>query len=271
MLAALLVALAAMFAGVAAARGAARAGPRVVVVVVAGLLAVPWCLFAAYYLHVVDIVAYFEWRSHAATDLLAGLVGFPVGVVSWWAGGARRGALALGIVAVAGLWLVAFAKPLLRPLPPTAIHERVKDGVCLQSTPSTCGPCAAATVLQQLGHVVGEAALAQEASSTTSGTLSWLLVRALRDRGFDARFTAPASVTDITPPAIIGVHVASIGHFVALLGIEGDTVVIGEPLTGLRRLPLAAFSPSGASGVRRSYVFDHFAIEVSPAAQGRMP
>ncbi len=255
MLAALPVAVVAYAAGVVAARAAAGRG-GVGIGVVAAVCAVPWCLFAAYYLHVVDVVAYFEWRSRAATDLLAGLVGVSVGVVRVRIAGTRRGPWdVVGLAIVGGLWLAAFAKPLLRLLPASEIRERVVDGVCLQSTPSTCGPCAAATVLRQLGHEVGEGALAQEASSTTSGTLNWLLVRAVRERGFAAHFSAPESVVDVTPPAIIGVRIGSIGHFVALLAVAGDTVVIGEPLTGLRRMRLADF--------QRSYTFDHLAIEVS--------
>ena len=260
MFAALAVGLCSFVAGIVA----ERRWPRAPVVAVAVVAAVPWALFVAYYFHVVDDIAYLEWRSHPFTDLLAGLIGIPVGVVRSVSGGPARRTQRLGaagtvaaLLVVGGLWVVAFAKPLLLPIPASLIEERQKDGVCLQSTSSTCGPCAASTVLLELGDHVGEGALAREASSTKTGTLNWLLVRALRERGYGARFIAPDRVTDVKAPAIVGVSLGSTGHFIAWFGAEGDDVEIGEPLQGRQRMSLTEFE--------RRYTFDHFAIEVSKA------
>lgn len=225
------------------------------------MLALPWALFMAYYAHVVDHVAYYEWRSWPATDLLAGLVGALVGVGCAFAQrdahstGMRRTIDGLGVVVVVGLVIAAFAKPVLQPIPPSFIDVRERDGVCLQTTPSTCGACAASTVLRHLGVTATERELAAEASSTKSGTLNWLLVRALRARGFQVELLAPSSLEDVVPPAIVGVNVGKgAGHFIALLEKDGDDVVIGEPLAGRLRLSKAAFA--------QRYDFDHFAIEV---------
>jgi hypothetical protein len=234
---------------------------RAALVALACLLALPWALFMAYYAHVVDNAAYYEWRSWPATDLLAGLVGVAVGVGRTYADsdqhstGMRRTIHGIGVVVVVGLVIAAFAKPVLQPIPPSWIDVRERDGVCLQTTPSTCGACAASTVLRQLGVTATERELAAEASSTKSGTLNWLLIRALRRRGFEAELLAPSTLDAVVPPAIVGVRVGKgAGHFIALLEQDGDDVVIGEPLQGRLRLSRAAFA--------KRYAFDHFAIEV---------
>jgi ABC-type bacteriocin/lantibiotic exporter with double-glycine peptidase domain len=143
-------------------------------------------------------------------------------------------------------------------LPQAHVKDRWQDDVCLQSTPSTCGPCAAATVLRALGDDVTESELAEAARATTSGTLNWLLVRALRARGHTARFRDAATIDEVAPPAIIGVWIGGhggIGHFLAYLGKDAaGAYVIGEPLKGRRVL--------SAGDMARAYRFDAFAIEV---------
>jgi hypothetical protein len=127
--------------------------------------------------------------------------------------------------------------------------------------------------LRALGVDVGERALAAEADTTTSGTLNWLLARAIRARGVDVRFTEPASIDDVRAPAIVGVGVGTLGHFVAYLGTQppastadargdlviGDLVigdlVIGEPLKGRVVMTRAAFDAR--------YRFDRFALELT--------
>src|SRR5205085_2364911 len=56
-----------------------------------------------------------------------------------------------------------YLKPLLRPLHPDALREEWKGEVCLQSTSSTCGPAAAATIVRRLGGHLSERELATEA------------------------------------------------------------------------------------------------------------
>lgn len=247
--------IAAGFALQAAPAVSARRGCSAVTAVTASL---PWALFVAYYLHIdaLEGARYYEWRSWSWTDALAGLVGVPVGALCAGPEVVRRGAAAL--VITSALLVVAFAKPVLIRMPGAWIKDTWRDDVCLQSTAATCGPCAAATVLRSVGdHGVTERALADEAWSTTSGTLNWLLVRALRDRGYQARFTDPATLDDVTPPAIIGVRLGDVGHFLAYLGrADGGAgaYVIGEPLKGRRVMSADEFA--------RAYAFDRFAIEI---------
>jgi len=233
----------------------------------AAALVVPVAAFVAYYTHIADAIWYYEWRSWPSTDLLAPLCGFSAGMLGAAMQGSHPGAapestrrLASAVLTGAVLTTLALglanARPWWRPLPLDQLQDRWMDGVCLQSTPATCGPCAAATALRQLGRDASEADLAREAATDTGGTLNWLLVRALRDRGVTARLTAPDRLDEVRPPAIIGVLLPTgVGHYVAYLGRERGRHLVGEPLVGPLRLSDEAFA--------ERYRFERFAVELS--------
>lgn len=65
----------------------------------------------------------------------------------------RRAALTIVLF---GLAIACLLYP-LRCNPPTAGHPCTVDGVCLQTTPASCSPCAAATLLRQHGIAATEA------------------------------------------------------------------------------------------------------------------
>ena len=223
------------------------------------LLAIPWLLAMAYYAHVVDVGWYFEWRSWRLTDVLIGAVGLPVGFYGslWVTTSSTRTRHLLLLIMASMLVVVAHAKPLLRPLHLDAKDQRWRDDVCLQTTASTCGPCATATVLRALDVDVTEHALARDAYSDGGGTLNWLLARALRDRGFDVRFSAPTSLDDVVAPAVIGVKLSGgYGHFLALMENDGGDVVIGEPLRGRLQMTHAEF--------KQRHRLQPFALHITP-------
>lgn len=217
-------------------------------------------LFMAYYLHIVDDIRYYQWRSHPIVDLAPALFGLSMGWLTAQVM-AREESKTTAVVAGALIALLtvgaAFARPWLRPLPRDQLGETWKDGICLQSTMRTCGPCTAATILHHLGHPTTERDLAEAARTDGGGTLNWLLIRAIREQGFTADFRQPASVMGVKAPAILGVGIGEVGHFIALLSVEGETLHIGEPLEGALTLSLGEFT--------ERYDFEHFAIEISPS------
>lgn len=108
-----------------------------------------------------------------------------------------------------------------------------EDGICLQSTPSTCGAASAATILKHFGEDTTESELAAKAHSYSGGTEAWYLARAARSRGFDVRFGfAQGFAADADFPAVVGVRLGSVGHFIPILRREGDQFLIGNPLQG---------------------------------------
>lgn len=63
------------------------------------------------------------------------------------------------------------------------MRDAWEDGVCLQSTMATCGPCSLATVFRSLGEPKTEAAIARGAFNSMTSTESWYLLRYARRQG----------------------------------------------------------------------------------------
>jgi ABC-type bacteriocin/lantibiotic exporter with double-glycine peptidase domain len=133
------------------------------------------------------------------------------------------------------LLLVPYIKPLLAPLPVT-LQDRWSEGVCLQSTPSTCGPASAGTILRYFGISASESELARECFSYGAGTENWYITRALRKRGLKAHYVIRAAQpAEIPYPCIAGTRLGGSGgpgHFVAILEREKARYIIGDPLVG---------------------------------------
>jgi hypothetical protein len=226
---------------------------RVVLVAPAACAGLPCLLFVAYYAHVVDSRLYFEWRAQPVTDLLPSLVGLTIG---WFTSRTKPRSILASAIATLTLVGLAHAKPHLIPLA-APLQDTWNANVCLQSTGATCGPCSAATVLRSLGVQATEAELATESHTSATGTLNWLLVRALRARGVRATYHQPHGIEAVRFPAILGVRMGQVGHFIAYLGRDANGYLLGDPLVGPETLGPVEFA--------RRYQFDHFAIELERA------
>lgn len=191
-------------------------------------------LNAAYYLHGFDTWAwYHECRSWPLTDFAPAATGLLVGVIAARCGD-RRWWPALVLMAVASLYaqMLPWAKPLLDPLQvPLGARQVVRNGVILQSTGSTCGPCALAVVLDRQGIVASEGDLARACYTSASGTELWYLAREARRRGATARFQSGGP---FVAGSIIGIRIVQTGHFVAVLGVDGERIHLHDSLSGLR-------------------------------------
>jgi predicted double-glycine peptidase len=208
---------------------------RVVLTVVALLAAVPGASFALYYAKVIpEAPWYYEMRSIVGIELLIVWVGVAGGMVATLL---PRTLLGLPLFVAGAFAVVPFIKPFIGPV--GKLEDQWKDGVCLQSTPSTCGAASTATVLSDLGGNTGEEELAMAAHSYDRGTEAWYLARAARVRGYQVRFDfADGFNPDCGLPAVVGVLTGARGHFIAVLGREGDKFVIGDPLVGREVLSL---------------------------------
>jgi hypothetical protein len=171
----------------------------------AAVVALPGILFALYYVHLYDHAPWFySFRSLPGTELSAGGLGFIAGVAHARLRADSGGKILLPL-ALALLVLVPFIKPILSPVEFARPRAQPADGTVLQSTPSTCGPASAATLLNVLGHPTSERELAAESFTSVSGTENWYLARALRRRGFDVTFEfRPLEDIAIPSPSIAG-------------------------------------------------------------------
>ncbi len=124
-----------------------------------------------------------------------------------------------------------------------------EDGICLQTTEFTCGPAAAVTSLHQLGLQAEESELAIAACTTPSrGTSVGQLANAIEslfsDQGVKCRFVRFSSVEqmhDLCPVIVTVKYRFMIDHFVTVLAVEDDTVVLADPLKGTERLSYEDF------------------------------
>jgi ABC-type bacteriocin/lantibiotic exporter with double-glycine peptidase domain len=122
-------------------------------------------------------------------------------------------------------------------------------GVCVQSTPYNCGPAAAVTALRKLGFTAEEGELGLLFNTTVlNGTPDDLLVEGLRKKygpqGLKVEWRYVKSVDELrTWPVSLAVikYNMFVDHYVAVLGFEGDKVVVGDPLSGIEREPTEAF------------------------------
>jgi hypothetical protein len=203
-----------------------------------GICGIPAVLFAVYYLHVLPERAWFyELRSWRGSEFLAVPLGATAGCLAAMLPRKFVPVILLLSIACAA---VPYVKPLLVPLPSTAIHDQWDGSACLQSTPSTCGPASTATILSSLGCPASEKEVARKAFTYAGGTEAWYLARYVRSQGLKARFDfRPELPADLKLPAMIGVKLGGFGHFIPVLSREGDILTIADPLHGMETISLA--------------------------------
>jgi hypothetical protein len=208
---------------------------------IASAAAAPGIIFAVYNLKIFnEPIWLYRWRALPFSELSASGVGFLMGCLHERFAGklklSRVGKKILFPVLLLMIISIPYLKPIFRPMKASQFHERWSDGVCLQSSDSTCGPASAATLLQARGRNVTERQMATEAFTSNSGTENWYLNRSLRKHGVvvEYRKTEPQP-SSLYFPAIAGVRLLDQngpGHFIAVLDRQGADYVIGDPLVG---------------------------------------
>jgi len=193
--------------------------------------AIPGASFALYYAHLFgDFAWYYEFRSIPGSEFMMVFLGVAAGLLATFLPRMIRMLPLLGVVAFS---VAPLLKPVVGPIRAESFKDRWDNGVCLQSTSSTCGAAATATLLGQLGVKVTEAEVAAEAYSYSGGTEAWYLARVARRNGLVAEFDfQPGFSPGRGLPALVGVELGSFGHFIAVLGRENDRFIVGDPLRG---------------------------------------
>lgn len=115
-----------------------------------------------------------------------------------------------------------------------------EDGICRQSNDYNCGPAAAVTALRRLGFPAEEGELAILAhTSTAAGTPPDILARTLQEKygadGLLSEFRGFQSVDEL-PSTDLTLAVVKfsfmLDHYVTILAVNDDQVVVGDPLSG---------------------------------------
>ena len=213
--------------------------------VVALFAALPAFTFALYYTGWLGEPQWLYWfRAQPYTELSAAGLGGLAGRLEFHRRQHPRLQRSVSAFFIPFLALLCLSAPYLKQvfLRPDWSHfeDRWEGEVCRQSTESSCGPAAAATFLRHFGIQATERTLAEESFTTRRGTENWYLLRTLHRHGSKARSVVLSPGLDhLQFPAIAGVKLKTLdntGHFIALLGKQGDRFIIGEPVNGREEL-----------------------------------
>lgn len=231
----------------------------VAMLLIAGIVMVlPALSFGLYYVHVIDEpIWYIEYRSIPYIEILSGFSGFLFGLLSKTLSKIRTVNIHQFLYFLIAMLfcIVPFIKPIVLPVKLFSnITNTWVGDVCMQSTPSTCGPCSAATILKYYGINITEEEIARNSYTAATGTEIWYLIRYLRNIDFDVRLHKIDNIFDVPTPAIVGTKVGWAGHFIALLDIQDDKLVIGDSLVGELVLTREEFN--------ERYTFEHFVFEI---------
>lgn len=209
------------------------------VFILAGVIAaLPTALYLLFYLHDFgEPIFYYQFRALPYTEMLSAGTALLAGQLFRLRLGANPHRIinfrVLYPILVLLLLPVPFIKPAVMPLNYNRIWNRWRDGVCMQTTTATCGPCSAATLLRHFGMRATEKEIARASYSYAFGTENWYLARYLRKRGLKVNYvkTAP-SPARIPYPSIAGVRGLGYGHFIVVLDKTPKGYVIADSLAG---------------------------------------
>lgn len=236
-------------------------------VAISVVAATPGILFAVFYTKVLGEAAWFyTFRSWPFTELSAAGLGLLAGWLQHRRALSPRANKLVSRAFIPGLMVLCVSAPYLKQMflrPDFSKYEnRWADNVCLQSSESSCGPASAATLLRHFGRTATESEIAQESFTTRRGTENWYLRRALRKHGLDTQFSVVApGVAHLQFPAIAGVRLndaGRTGHFITIFGLNGDNILIGDPLNGPEELTRDA--------LEQRYMFTGFYLVAMDAA-----
>jgi predicted double-glycine peptidase len=205
------------------------------------VFAIPGVAFGVYYLKLLgEPIWLYQFRSLPFTELSASGAGLIAGLLHGKFSTSERfrriagswffpGVLGLGL-------LLPYLKSIVRPPDWKHFQDRWAEGVCLQTSESSCGPACAATLLRRAGKSASEEQIARASFTSRNGTENWYLARTLRRYGMQVQFAFASDVKNMWPvPSIAGVRLpayGNTGHFITILDRNGDSYVIGDPLEG---------------------------------------
>ncbi len=182
-----------------------------------------------------------EWHalySLRATRILCYLpllfAGVAAGIISSYL---PRQVLLLPLLGFTAVGIIPYIKPLLAPLDRTQLQDLWDGPVCLQSTSSSCGPASTASLLRHLGLPSSEEVITEQCYTYARGTEAWYLMRYLQSLGLSTSLDLEHELNpDSAFPAIIGVRLGSMGHFISILDYKDGQYQVAEPVCGLLSL-----------------------------------
>lgn len=128
-----------------------------------------------------------------------------------------------------------------------SMNYGVKDGVTIQTSYFGCLPSSLSTIFRTYGLEYTEGELAYALRTTTMGTDFSRVPTIVKEFGHSKNLKATFIKTSIEElrelgkPAVLDVKLGRIRHATALLGFDGDKVILGEPLEGIKKIKIDDF------------------------------
>ena len=165
------------------------------------LLAIPGIVFALYYFKIFgEPIWLYEFRSAPFSELIASGAGFLAGLLNGKLAPNEKFRRIAGRPFFAGALVIGLIIPYLKPivLRPrwNEFRNNWSDGVCLQSSESSCGPACVTTLLRLRGQTVTEQEIARACFTSRTGTENWYLARTLRERGLSVQFVLQTNLAE---------------------------------------------------------------------------
>lgn len=181
-----------------------------------------------------------EWRFHGMRVtwtllrvILMGICGIGF-TISWQT--ARSQVIAVILIGCLGLGGFTGAEAyFLAPIYSKLVDNLRPNGVFQQTSNSSCAPAALATVLRRWGIDATESSVAREARTSRLGTSMPQLIVAARALGMQGVELSPTweQIQQINRPGVLAFDgIRQLPHAVALLAMNDNTAVIGDPSRG---------------------------------------
>ncbi len=147
------------------------------------------------------------------------------------------------------LFIIPFVSPVLARKELKDIKTDIQDGICIQTTDYTCGPASAVTALYQLGINADEGEMAILAyTNPDTGTSDDLLSDAIEEKygseGVTCTYRRFRSISELIgncPAIVVTKYSFLIDHYVTVLDVTNDKVIIGNPSAGREALTYDEF------------------------------
>jgi hypothetical protein len=216
-----------------------------------GTLLIALVFAAVRWIPVLEFSPPFSWLTAGRREF-ALMLGCGPGMLAVLIPKLKKRSIRIAVTTFLGVVITYFMLPFVLPIVLRQAHQQLNteingDGICMQTTAYTCGPASAVTALRQLNLDAKEGDIAISANTNPfSGTQPESLCRTLNEQfagKIHCSYAPYERIEDLPqrPCVVVIKYSFLIDHFVAVLTVNEEEVILGDPIGGKRRLSHADF------------------------------
>ncbi|MBN1902380.1 hypothetical protein JW926_13730 [Candidatus Sumerlaeota bacterium] len=214
--------------------------PKLLLFLVSFFVTVMWLFYNLTIFHYLDMLKLIRILSYGMVEYTSFFVGIFSAMAQRWINNRYkiRGEFSRhnGLVFLIILMLPLYLYPIIYPVE-TRFLDRWKDGVCLQSSPESCGPACVATMLRYYDIIKTEAEIAPRAYLSKMGTDIWHLARYLRRNDLKVTILPIDEYPEDLPVPCLAMvaqeNAQGFNHCIVIFNKTKDAYTIGDPQYGL--------------------------------------